>query len=102
MIPVCTCAWMSMRTMLGASDRSAGTRIRAWNPQLQVALKFEYIEPYVTPKDLPERPEHRTHGCPRATGDLQLRASRTAGVPGQQMDVFIEAPQAPAGAGRQP
>lgn len=62
------------------------------NPELRVPLRFEYIEPYVTPKvsltgQSTERPDVRV---------LQVVYSfERAALPvyvGQQMDVFIESP----------
>jgi RND family efflux transporter MFP subunit len=73
------------------------------NPQLQATLRFEYIEPYVTP---------RTSLTGQSTERTDVRVLQViysferSALPvylGQQMDVFIEAPgAAPADANRQP
>lgn len=74
------------------------TRARAFvrgNPQLSIPLRFEYIEPYVTPKTSltglsTERTDVRVlqviYSFERGTLPVYL---------GQQMDAFIEVPAAP-------
>ncbi|KZC16394.1 efflux transporter periplasmic adaptor subunit [Rhodanobacter sp. FW510-R12] len=75
------------------------TQARAFvrgNPQLSIPLRFEYIEPYVTPKtsltgQSTERTDVRVlqaiYSFERGTLPVYL---------GQQMDAFIEVPAAPA------
>jgi len=73
------------------------------NPQLRAVLRFEYIEPYVTPKtSLTGQSTERTDV--RVLQVIYSFERRALPVYlGQQMDVFIESPQVtPTGADRRP